>query len=481
MRRPWFSQTGFDLSTAGDSVIVLIVGDRGTNPFDRAGNPPQTREPRPMAKDTLHIFERLRSGVVPHRGLDTFAVGIEKTRGEVQRQLDLAASGEGAFKFLRGGYGCGKTFMSRLALLDAHARDFAGSFVVVSDNDLHFHKFDDVYRKVMQELSTAYCERSALGDILDRWIGEVEESILNTGVDEEAPEFEDLVTKKLGEDLHSKTAGKVPHDMVRALTTIFKLKQQQKNHEAGALLSWLCGSQNVDAGVKRLAGLKGEIGSSDALNYLHGILEIIKAARYKGLVIVIDEAETILRMRRDVRGKSMNGIRQILDVSDQFKGLLWIFTGTPEFFDTNRGVAGLPPLHDRIQFQKSGQLVNLRQPQLELKPFDKERLRSVALRLREMYPASDRGLLERKIDLKIIDALVDSVSQGFKGDVGVVPRQFLRRVVNMFDLLEQEKEKYDPAQHEELQLNDDEARLAQGQPPYEEEPEDSQPYELVHF
>jgi hypothetical protein len=31
--------------------------------------------------------------------------------------------------------------------------------------------------------------------------------------------------------------------------------------------------------------------------YLQGVLEVVKAAGYKGLVIVIDEAETILRMR----------------------------------------------------------------------------------------------------------------------------------------------------------------------------------------
>lgn len=434
-----------------------------------------------MAKDTEHIFEKLRSGVVPQRGLDTFAVGIEKTRGELARQLDLAQSGEGASKFLRGGYGCGKTFMSRLALLDAHARNFAGSFVVVSDNDLHFHKFDDVYRKVMQELSTAYCERSALGDILDRWIGRVEEAVANTGVDEESPEFEDKVAKKLGDDLHARTAGKVPDDMVRALSTIFRLKQQRKNQEAGALLSWLCGSHNVDASAKRLAGLKGDIGSKEALNYLHGVLEIVKAAGYKGLVIVIDEAETILRMRRDIRGKSLNGIRQIFDACGGYPGLLWIFTGTPEFYDAPRGVAGLAPLHDRIRFQKTGDFVNLRQPQLELRPFDPERLRSVALKLREMYPSHDRGRLERKVTPQIIDALVRSVSQGLRGDVGVVPRQFLREFVNMLDLVEQEPD-YDPATHEKkLDLNEEERRVAEGRPAFEAEPEDQAGYELVQF
>ena len=106
-------------------------------------------------KDVQHVFEALRKGLVPERGLDAFAVGIEKQRGELRRQLDLAGDGEGTVKFLRGGYGCGKTFMARLAILDAQAQGFATSFVVVSDNDLQFHKFDDVYRKVVTELGTA--------------------------------------------------------------------------------------------------------------------------------------------------------------------------------------------------------------------------------------------------------------------------------------------------------------------------------------
>src|ERR1700755_2053337 len=75
-------------------------------------------------KDVEHLFESLRKGLVPERGIDAFAVGIEKPRGETHRQLEMAASGEGTIKFLRGGYGCGKTFMARLAVLDAQARGF---------------------------------------------------------------------------------------------------------------------------------------------------------------------------------------------------------------------------------------------------------------------------------------------------------------------------------------------------------------------
>ncbi len=394
-------------------------------------------------RDTDHIFESLRKGLVPERGIDTFAAGIEKQRGELHRQLGLAADGEGTIKFLRGGYGCGKTFMARLALLDAQAKGFATSFVVVSDNDLRFHRFDDVYRKVMTDLGTATCPRGALSDILDRWIANIEDALIAAGADDEADDFDEKVRLRLEGDLAALTGGQAPPDFVRVIQAIFDLKQQGSIAEAGALISWLCGSSNVAASAKRAAGVKGEITSRDALDYLRGVLEIVKAAGYKGLVIVIDEAETILRMRRDTRHKSLNGIRQIADGVGSYPGLLWLFTGTPEFFDSRQGVAGLAPLHDRIAFKDGGAFTSLRQAQLVLKPFSAERLRGVALRLRELYPAEDPTRLDSRISDGFIQRLVEDVTTGFKGDVGVVPRQFLREFVTQMDKVD-EFPGYDP-------------------------------------
>jgi hypothetical protein len=418
------------------------------------------------AKDVEHVFESLRKGLVPERGIDTFAVGIEKQRGELHRQLELAGGGEGTIKFLRGGYGCGKTFMARLALLDAQERGFATSFVVVSDNDLKFHRFDDVYRKVMTELGTSSCPRGALSDILDRWIARVEDALIAAGENEDAADFDEKVQQRLEADLASLTGGQAPQDFIRVIQTIFRLKQEGEVSEAGALISWLCGSGNVAAASKKVAGIKGDIGSRDALDYLRGVLEIVKAAGYKGLLIVIDEAETILRMRADSRHKSLNGIRQIADAAGSYPGMLWLFTGTPEFFDTRHGVAGLTPLHDRIRFLKQGAFASLRQAQLELTPFDAERLRSVALRLRELYPSATRSVLEERVSLDFIDRLVAEVTKGFRGDVGVVPRQFLREFVTQLDLVEENDDYvpmelygFDPSQINAMALSPEEQQL----------------------
>jgi len=426
-------------------------------------------------KDIDHVFESLRKGLVPERGADAFAIGTENQRNELHRQLEFAAGGDGSIKFLRGGYGCGKTFMARLAIHDAqrfkrggasNESGFATSFVVVSDNDLKFHRFDDVYRKVLTELGTAACPRGALGDILDRWIGRVEDKLVAAGADDTAKDFDQKVRKRLDEELAAMTGGKAPQDFVRVVQTIFDLKQKGEVAEAGSLISWLCGSGNVGPSAKRAAGIKGEIGSRDALDYLRGVLEIVKAAGYAGLVIVIDEAETILRMRSDSRHKSLNGIRQIADAAGSYPGLLWIFTGTPEFFDLRQGVAGLAPLHDRIRFIKQGNFVNLRQAQMELTPFNRDRLTAVARRLRELYPMGDRSVLMAKISDQFIERLVNDVTAGFKADVGVVPRQFLREFVTQLDYVDMNPD-YEPMRDYAFQVKEltvEEQHILTGKP-----------------
>jgi P-loop Domain of unknown function (DUF2791) len=246
------------------------------------------------------------------------------------------------------------------------------------------------------------------------------------------------------------------------------------------LISWLSGSSNVAAKLLRIAGIRGRIGSNEAMDYLQGILAITKAAGYKGLVIAIDEVETILRMRNDIRAKSLNGIRQICDAADGYPGLLWIFTGTPEFFDTSRGVAGLAPLHDRLKLIQNGKFYDPRQPQLVLKPFDNQDLKELALKLRELYPTDNRSQLNTKVTPEFIDLLVTKVTEGFAGDVGIVPRVFLRVFVTILNLASTEST-FDPMKDSDykLELNSEEIRMIQGKPYVQPESEESDKYAVT--
>jgi len=396
-------------------------------------------------QDIQHIFERLREGMVPERGLPAFAVGTEKMMGEIKRLLELVANNEGGSKFLRGGYGCGKTFVCQLSLLEALEQNFAVSKVVISPNDTPFYKFDEVYAKIVGNLQTTLTKGGAFADCIDRWVAKVEDRLIDEGEDEDDDNFDNLVQDRFEQELVDIMKEDAGADFMAVIRTYFRLKQQGNISEAQQLLAWLSGSKNIAASIKQKAGIKGEITNHSALTYLKGILQIVKKAGHPGILVVIDEAETILRMRADVREKSLNGIRQIIDATPEFKGLLWLFTGTPDFFDSRKGVAGLAPLNDRIRFRKSGSFVNIKQPQLELKPFDRERLIEVALRLRDLYPSDVKNRVINRVSDHFIIDLVDQMTSGFGGDVGIIPRQFLRELIDVLDLVDQHDE-YDPTE-----------------------------------
>ena len=140
-------------------------------------------------------------------------------------------------------------------------------------------------------------------------------------------------------------------------------------------------------------------------------------------------------MRGDVRSKSLNAIRQIVDASSTYPGLLWVFTGTPTFFDDRHGVKGVEALHARVKYEALNGVPSLRQPQLALEPFKADRLSKVALKLRSIHPELSAEEAERRLPRELIEQLVAKVTEGFHGDVGVVPRQFLRTFVNVLDTL----------------------------------------------
>jgi hypothetical protein len=97
---------------------------------------------------------------------------------------------------------------------------------------------------------------------------------------------------------------------------------------AEGLVSWVSGQPNVAAQIKRAAGIKGDIDHFGASSFIAGVLAILRDSGYKGLMLVIDEVETLQRMRADTREKGLNGLRQWIDEIDagRFPGLYLMIT-----------------------------------------------------------------------------------------------------------------------------------------------------------
>jgi hypothetical protein len=231
---------------------------------------------------------------------------------------------------------------------------------------------------------------------------------------------------------------------------------------AEGLISWLAGQPNVAAGIKRAAGIKGDLDHFAATNFLAGLLTILRDSGFSGLVLVLDEVETLQRMRTDTREKGLNGLRQWIDEIDagRYPGLYLVITGTPSFFDGPQGVQRLAPLAQRlhVDFGTDRRFDNPRAVQIRLAAFDHGALLAVGRRVRDIYAegrANERRL-RALVDDTYLESLARAVAGGLGGKVGVAPRLFLKKLVS--DVLDRVDlhEDFDPRKHYTLTLAESE-------------------------
>jgi hypothetical protein len=408
------------------------------------------------------IIDALRRGTVPRRGLDVFAVGLERFEPALDAELRAVAEGGAGFKAVRGEYGSGKTFFARWLQERAKRLGFATAEVQVSETETPLHRLETVYRRAMERLSTANAFQGAFRPVVDGWFYTLEEEVLAEGrVDPVDAAALAAATEALLERRLSAISRVTPQFAV-ALRGYRRAQAEGDAAAAECLIGWLAGQPHVGAAVKRAAGLKGDVDHFAALSFLQGLLTVLRDSGYAGLVLVLDEAETLQRVRGDVREKGLNALRQLVDEVDggRFPGLYLVVTGTPAFYDGPQGVRRLEPLAQRlhVDFQADPRFDNLRAVQVRLPGFSHDRLVAVGRRVRDLF-AEDAAARDRVLALAddaYVADLAGAVAGDLGGQVGVAPRVFLKKLVgDVLDRIDQYPD-FDPRAHYRLTIADGE-------------------------
>ena len=372
---------------------------------------------------------------MPRRGLDLLAVGMDRFASAVDIELDSVRSGSGVLKAVRGEYGSGKTFFARWLQERAKRAGFAVAEVQISETETPLHRLETVYRRLMERLSTADQEQGAFRSIVDAWFFALEEDLLqqNDGQQLEESALLEQTNELMEKRLVSIT--KMAPTFAATLRAYRSALAEGNVADAEALLAWVAGQPNVSAGAKRRAGIKGDVDHFGALNFLQGLLVMLRDAGYAGLLVVLDEVETLQRVRGDIREKGLNALRQLIDevYGGRFQGLYLLVTGTPAFFDGPQGVQRLPPLAQRlhVEFGPEDRFDNPRAVQVRLRNLDVHGLVEVGRKVRDLFadgsPAEDR--IRSLIDDDYLELLARAMIGKLGGKVGLAPRLFLKKLV----------------------------------------------------
>lgn len=401
------------------------------------------------------ILTALRQGTVPAGNLDVLAVGIDRFAPTVDEEIEAVAAGGFAFKAVRGEYGSGKTFFARWVQQRAMRRGLAVAEVQISELETPLHKLETVYRRTTESLHTAAFPPSAFRNVIDTWLFGIEEdAAAAAGVDEASTEqIEALLEQRL-----TAVASATPvYPMV--LRAYRAALEREDAATADALIAWLGGQPHVGAAAKRAAGVRQDVDHFLAMGFLQGLLAVLKGARHPGLLLVIDEVETLQRMRSDSRAKALNALRQWIDELDsgRYPGLYLVITGTPAFFDGRMGIQSLPPLAQRLHtdFTTDARFDNPRAPQVRLAGFDLDRLVEVGVRVRDLFADGSRSpeRIRTVVDDAYIRDLASAVAGKLGGQVGISPRLFLKKLVlDVLDRVDLHDE-FDPRQHYSLTVD----------------------------
>jgi hypothetical protein len=394
-----------------------------------------------MDETAAEILSALRLGSVPSVGVAELAVGREAELEEFESLLEFVRQGKSALKFISGDFGSGKSFISALLRERAFDKGFAASTVVVSP-DSPLWRLEVLVGKTFDGLRLPTKRTAcALSDLLEKWLFNLlKKTATLEGLKIQDPkEFVKIIARgmeKIGQEL-SAVRG-LDASFGNAIKTYLIAKMQRDYSLASDALGWLKGGWNLPSARKSKLGIKGDLSPKVALNYIKGLLTLLRDTEMSGLVWIIDEVETVQRLPSSrLRENSYETLRKLVDevAENTLYGLMLIITGTPALFEDPR--FGIPSYEALIRRIKSLPFPNgkrsFRQPILVLSGFDFNLLLQVAAKVREIHGRAFAWNPQERLTEDHIKCLAEKKASALGGLVE--PGDVLREIVNLLDML----------------------------------------------
>jgi hypothetical protein len=258
------------------------------------------------------IVDALRSGAVPKRGLELFAVGLGDFEKAIDAELASVAAGGGRIKAVRGEYGSGKTFFARWLEHRARQQGFATALVQISESS-PLYRMETIYRRAIEVAADQGVGRRRVPlagravVLRARGRGPRRRALCRRAMMLRSPSGRRAAREEArGRERDPAAirggAASLPRSAASPVSTPSSTVSDRVAHGAAERRRF------DQAG----SGPEGRDRSRWGARLLRGLLELLRQTGRKGLVLVLDEVETIQRVRADSREKSLNALRQMI-------------------------------------------------------------------------------------------------------------------------------------------------------------------------
>lgn len=394
------------------------------------------------------VIEALRQGVVPDRHLDMLAVGQDRIRKALIDALKNARGDRSCFRFLKGQYGAGKTFLSAWLRDRALESDYAVSTVKIgpdqplSDLPVFFSAFADGLRTAEKRAA------SALADLLESWILELHRDVdRESGHSPTDPKAQEARAREVEARIEQAVAHLAGIDpgFGPASRAYYRARLEDDLQKAGIALSWLRGSHSLPASTLREIGVRGQLGAEQVFPRMRAILQVIGGSRFKGLLVIIDELELVRRFpHARQRDRAYETLRLLIDEcgENRLPGCLILCTGTDQLFQDERyGIPSYPALSQRIDPSRISEgAPTTRQTILPIETLGEDRLLQIVRKVRDIHGTAYEWVAQERVGNDLLKRLVDQWTTFGEERVERLPRPVLKEIVELLDLCEERPE-----------------------------------------
>jgi hypothetical protein len=393
------------------------------------------------------IIDALRHGVVPRNNLNLLMVGQQTARKHLADILQEVNSNKSHFKFIRGQYGSGKTFLCSWLKEFALNNEFAVSFMNIS-HDQPLSDLPVFFSGMINGLRTPEkTDSGALVDILESWLLNIQTKTARLeGIDLAQAVTHESFIKGVEKSIEVEFANfnDIEPGFSQALRAFYDGKIKGDMELVSNAVAWIMGSRSLSSQALRDIGVKGYLEANNVFPRMRAILEIISGARYKGLLLLVDELELVRKFpHARQRELALETLRLLIDEAGRnaLPGCLIIFTGTDEFFEDERyGLKSYEALAERVRTPFThGSIVSMRQPIISLEALDSQRLANVIFKIRDLYGIAYTWDAQQFADDKSILKLIEEWTMFGDESIDRKPRPVLREFIQMLDLCEENK------------------------------------------
>jgi hypothetical protein len=395
--------------------------------------------------DAREVIDAMRQGVVPDKNLDLVIVGHTKERAHLKELLNEAKNNKTPFKFIRGPYGAGKTFLSSWLRELALNEEFVVSTVNIGP-DQPLSDLPVFYSGLINGLRIPEkTDSCALADILESWLLTIHKK---TAQIEGLKAYDSATQKKLSEIVERRVESELSYlsdldsGFSPALRAFYRAKIANNSVIASTAIAWLSGSRSMSSKMLNEIGVRGYLESNQVFPRIRAILEVVKGSHYKGLLLLIDELELIRKFpHARQREQALEILRLLIDESGKngFPGCLLVFTGTDTFFEDDRaGIKSYEALADRVSSTLSIDGVSsVRQPVITLQGLNQSKLLTVISRVRDIHGIAYNWDVQKKFPDEILQKLVQDWTAFGEDSVSRKPRPVIREFIHILDLCEE--------------------------------------------